>query len=56
MFAICASKEGFCSYANSLSQQADGFSWIWLKDEMARQEAEKQQRRLGGSRGKAELC
>lgn len=57
MFAICTSEEGFCSSANSLSQKADGFSWTWLKDEMARQRRQRNNEEgLAGAGGEGDLC
>lgn len=34
-------KSTFCSPACSLSEKADGFSWVWLKDEVARQKRQR---------------
>lgn len=57
MFVICTSEEGFCSSANSLSQKADGFSWTWLKDEMARQRRQRNNEEgLAGAGGEGDLC
>lgn len=53
---MCTSEEGFCSSANFLSQKVDGFSWIWLKDEMARQKKQRNNKEGLVEAGGKESC